>query len=595
MHKITTVTIRNFRSCEELTLNLSNFTPIVGYNNAGKSNIIRALEWAAEAKPLSANDFFDPSKPVEVVCQLKGLTGEVLSNLGAHRVRIEPHVVDGELRTRTRQQHPGGVSKDVVREILLENGEWGNPNGITNAAKSIFPEVIRIEAMVDVNAELSNNKTSTTIGKLIKEIMDPIVLEQGDRISAVTNELKSLFGADGQSRSEALNQFDAMATEAIQEFFPGVVARLDAPPPDIREIFKTGKLKFSEQHGGESQWMDVQFYGHGILRASQMALIKMLASKASTAMTANVLLLIDEPELYMHPQMIASIRDALRRLSTLGYQVIFTTHSPNMIGRADINDTVMVLKNSKSTTVRKTLSECCYELKGCDGQTDNLMIDLNNSSQFLFCNRVILVEGDTEKIILPEIIELTAKRSLLLSSTALVTLSGCAGLHNTQRILNSLNIQHKSIVDLDFAFSHGTKLGIWSQDDKLYKDCLEIFKDIAAKYGINLNGNGLFQKKGSTRSPEEGYHLFATSESGKPLTSQIITMFRFHNIFIWPLGSIEYHLGMPAKGGDAIRNYRIKLLTNPIETTIHDYVGVKNAISWALDIQAERAPSEEQL
>ena len=39
MHTLAHATIRNFRSCESVTLDLAPYTPFVGYNNAGKSNI----------------------------------------------------------------------------------------------------------------------------------------------------------------------------------------------------------------------------------------------------------------------------------------------------------------------------------------------------------------------------------------------------------------------------------------------------------------------------------------------------------------------------------------------------------------------------
>ena len=45
MHKITEVTIRNFKSCRETVLKLESFTALVGYNNAGKSNLLIALSF----------------------------------------------------------------------------------------------------------------------------------------------------------------------------------------------------------------------------------------------------------------------------------------------------------------------------------------------------------------------------------------------------------------------------------------------------------------------------------------------------------------------------------------------------------------------
>ncbi|MBU1041605.1 MAG: ATP-binding protein [Proteobacteria bacterium] len=230
MHRISKAIITNFRSCEQVEITLTGYTPLVGYNNAGKSNIIRALEWAVENKALLSNDFYDQRQPVAVECFVTGITDDVLEKLGVHRQRIEPHIVDDGIRIRTTQATPGGSAKDIKREIWMpEMDKWGNPQGIPPAIQALFPEVIRIEAMVDMNTELSSNKTSTTIGKLIKAIMDPIITEQGERIREVLAELSSLFGAEGTARAKSLTSFDTLATEALQEFFPGIRARLDLP------------------------------------------------------------------------------------------------------------------------------------------------------------------------------------------------------------------------------------------------------------------------------------------------------------------------------------------------------------------------------
>ena len=52
MHTLAQISISNFRSCKNVSLCLSDFTPIVGYNNAGKSNILAAVEWLIDPSAL---------------------------------------------------------------------------------------------------------------------------------------------------------------------------------------------------------------------------------------------------------------------------------------------------------------------------------------------------------------------------------------------------------------------------------------------------------------------------------------------------------------------------------------------------------------
>ena len=58
-HYLDVLIINNFKSCKSIEVKLSEFTPIIGYNNAGKSNILSAVEWLFKKKLLSLDDYHD--------------------------------------------------------------------------------------------------------------------------------------------------------------------------------------------------------------------------------------------------------------------------------------------------------------------------------------------------------------------------------------------------------------------------------------------------------------------------------------------------------------------------------------------------------
>ncbi|MFG0452840.1 AAA family ATPase [Shewanella sp. yb_14] len=58
-HYIKQIEIENYKSCKGLTVALTPYTPLVGYNNVGKSNILSALEWLVKEKLLSEGDYND--------------------------------------------------------------------------------------------------------------------------------------------------------------------------------------------------------------------------------------------------------------------------------------------------------------------------------------------------------------------------------------------------------------------------------------------------------------------------------------------------------------------------------------------------------
>ncbi|WP_225215810.1 AAA family ATPase [Acinetobacter pecorum] len=60
MHRITEIKISNFKSCRETFLKLESFTALVGYNNAGKSNLLKCIDALVRGKAQDENSFYDP-------------------------------------------------------------------------------------------------------------------------------------------------------------------------------------------------------------------------------------------------------------------------------------------------------------------------------------------------------------------------------------------------------------------------------------------------------------------------------------------------------------------------------------------------------
>ena len=375
MHGLSEIKIENYKSCHEIDLVLSDFTPLVGYNNGGKSNILESIKWLLKSSVLSNGDFYDPAQPVVISGKIVGITEEILENLiPKHRNRIEPYLIDGCLHIRRNQPNPGGTAKNISLEIrnpAIEDEQadnaWDiNPTGIDSAIKAIFPEPIEIGAMENATEDVGKSKAGTTIGKLISEIMAPIEQQHGAAINEALEGIRNRFEAEGAGRAQELNDFDQQANEKLQDLFPGLRIRLHVPAPEIKELFKNGTIKIIED--GVDICRDVQALGHGAQRSIQMALVRYLADIKSqdNQNPTRTLLLIDEPELYLHPQAIEHVRLALKALSGGGYQVIFTTHSPLMISTNEIGTTLIVRKNEYNQSYsKKRLTDAING--GCQG------------------------------------------------------------------------------------------------------------------------------------------------------------------------------------------------------------------------------------
>ncbi len=589
MHSLSHIRIKNFKSCHDIDLILSDFTPLVGYNNGGKSNILEAIRWLLRATALSEKDFHDPLQPVEISGQVDGITDQILENLiPQHRDRITPFCQNGILRIRRVQPGPDVPVRNIRLEIRnpdiedeqAENAWAVNPNGIDAAIKTIFPEPIEISAMQDSIEDVCKSKSTTTIGKLISEIMAPIEQQHGAALHAALEGIRAKFEAEGEERAKELNDFDQRANENLKELFPGIQVRIHVPSPEIKELFKNGTIKIIED--GFDKCRDVQALGHGAQRSIQMALIRYLADiKAhGNQNPTRTLLLIDEPELYLHPQAVEYVRSALKSLAEKEYQVIFATHSPLMISADDIGTTVIVWKNNHNKSYsRKRLSDAIKEVIDDAPSQLQTLFELSNSSQILFSDKVIITEGRTEQRLLPEIYHLINHQTLSTNKTALVSPGGAGNTIKCMKILAAMGIPAKAIVDLDFVFKNAVGGHLLPDNDLDVIACRDIFKALSRDHDFHLSDDG-FPQKGGSLHPAAAFALFAKQPESSQHIESLHQKMLAHNIWLWEKGAIEEYLGIEGKNEKAWAHYKIRLRQDGCQATLSDFNGMVEMLDW---------------
>lgn len=169
MYRLSYLHIKNFRSCRDVEVPLAPVTPLIGYNNAGKSNIVDACAWFAAPSVLQESDFFDPTEPVEVEGQIEGVSAAILDQIfPEHRDRLAPYVIDECVRFKRRCSL--GTSAKNIELLILDpsSGEYvRSPAGIAQAVSAMFPEPIVIEAMQIAADDVGKANASNTIGKLL--------------------------------------------------------------------------------------------------------------------------------------------------------------------------------------------------------------------------------------------------------------------------------------------------------------------------------------------------------------------------------------------------------------------------------------------
>jgi predicted ATP-dependent endonuclease of OLD family len=111
----------------------------------------------------------------------------------------------------------------------------------------------------------------------------------------------------------------------------------------------------------------------------------------------GAIILIEEPEMFLHPQMQRSLYSTLRRLADTN-QIIYTTHSPHFVSIPEYRN-VLLVRQTRADGTKITRSNLLDE----QWRREKLRQAFDaERSELFFARRILIVEGDTERLSLPE-------------------------------------------------------------------------------------------------------------------------------------------------------------------------------------------------
>jgi CRISPR-associated exonuclease Cas4 len=239
--------------------------------------------------------------------------------------------------------------------------------------------------------------------------------EAKERIATLINILNRT-NADGTvntDRPEELASFEAIIQEELASWDTSI--DVEIIPPDLNDMFKVGATVWID----DGIRTDIDRKGQGLQRALIFALVKALAkitreeqekpreaeegeAPPSRQASLSTFFIYEEPELYLHPQAQRELFDSLLELSMGNNQVILCTHSSSFLSLEHYKSICIVRKNSVEEGT--TVFQCTEELFPDAGEKRlfNMNYWINpDRSEIFFAKKVLLVEGATDKTIIP--------------------------------------------------------------------------------------------------------------------------------------------------------------------------------------------------
>lgn len=223
------------------------------------------------------------------------------------------------------------------------------------------------------------------------------------------------------------------------------------------------------------------------------------------------LLILEEPELFLHPHAKRMLSDILNDfIKDKKNQIIITTHSEEFIHNIDIEN-INVIRKTNEGTKKSRINKENY---GDGKELQKLKIELQHkNAEMFFAEKVILVEGE-EQILIPEIVKgIYGKNILNNNDISIVKVGGKSYFDIYRKVLNELKIKNYIIADYDII-----NRGIDSLLDDAEKHKVA---EIRAKIQEKLKNNKKINKEMESRDWNSLVKILDKIVNGKQYDSEL--------------------------------------------------------------------------
>jgi len=382
-----------------------------------------------------------------------------------------------------RGARPNAQTRDQLRELvrnqnprLLARGEaaWiPNPGGGGNwksNANSIIPRFVYVRAVHDATEE-STSKEASSYGKLVSLIIEKKLMQRPEIVDLKykIESVLRLFNPDPEHpelQAEEIRDVQARINSRLNQVIGGTVSIRTSEIEIESMLLPSTYLVLKDRPDGVET--PPMHQGHGLQRTLVMTLLQILAETQIETTSIDeripsgipqrpVVLAVEEPELYMHPQMERKMRDVLYGLAKQpGFQVICTTHSPIFLDIAQSHKIIVRTVKGPDKIVR--FFQVAQDIfAGLDAAAERERLRLIGNfhptiNEVFFAKRVVLLEEYSAVVAfekLGEMAGLFARHTQLRRDVTLIDCQGKGNIPMFQRVLNHFEIPYTVIHDED--------------------------------------------------------------------------------------------------------------------------------------------------
>ena len=403
--KISYLRIRNFKVIKDMTINeVENALILVGKNNAGKTVVLDAIRAITGDYVVTKPNFLQPDKPILIDIKVE-FTEEDLQifcekGLVSRYKRYD--LWEKEFKTRLPSFLEGVLSFQCV---ITPDGVVKYNDGVkknNTYVKAVFPKIYHIDHSRNTDLiqndvfsfydkqELANlrdnvcmfdtakpcNKCFQCIGIISKK--NPVELSVFE--TARLLEYK-LYNMNLKQFSDKVNQYFYQNGSVSQKIRYTINF-------DVEDMLKIETQIFNEERGTQG---NLNMLGEGLKSIYALSLLQAYIDEPTTL---PCIIMIEDPEIYLHPQLQKQASEILFQLSKKN-QIMFSTHSPNLIFNFSQKQIKQVILDEEHyTTIRE------------DADIDEILDDLGYTANDLMnVSFVFIVEGKQDSSRLPLLLE----------------------------------------------------------------------------------------------------------------------------------------------------------------------------------------------